>query len=167
MTGTTTNISVSWSRGGTPALMWPSSLRMTTRMLSSRCRLPARSQSRGPKEVVKPANPRQACIVAEYSLSITTGQLTLKRVGRYCAARESKIILYLPGFNGLLEVCVKVSPAFNIRPVDATLLEGFHRAEYLLRPEFVQFRITLLNLSQHRVHLSEQGMVLWKRPRKC
>jgi hypothetical protein len=78
-----------------------------------------------------------------------------------------KITLYLPGFNGLLEVCVKVSPAFNIRPVDATLLEGFHRAKYLLCPEFVQLRITLLNLSQHRVHPSEQGMVLWKRPPKC
>jgi len=26
-----------------------------------------------PKEEVKPANPRQACIVAEYRLSITTG----------------------------------------------------------------------------------------------
>jgi hypothetical protein len=73
----------------------------------------------------------------------------------------------LPGINGLLEVCVKVSPAFEICPVDATLLEGFHRVGYLLCPEFVQFRITLINLNQHRVHLSEKGMVLWKRPRKC
>ena len=78
-----------------------------------------------------------------------------------------KIILYLPGFNGLLEVCVEVSPAFEIRPVNATLLEGFHRAGYLRCPEFVQFRIALLNLIQHGVHLSEKGLVLWKRPRKC
>ena len=73
------------------------------------------------------------------------------------------IILYLPEFNGLLEVCVKGSPAFEICSVDATVLEGFHRAGYLLCPEFVQFRITELNLSQHRVDLSEKGIVLWKR----
>ena len=78
-----------------------------------------------------------------------------------------KIILpYLPGFNHLLEVCVKISPAFQIRPVDATLFERFHRAGYLLCPEYVQFRITVFNLSQHRVYLSENGVVLCKQPRK-
>ncbi len=62
---------------------------------------------------------------------------------------------------------MKVSPAFEVIPFDATLLEGFHGAAYFLCPEIVQLRIALLNLSQYGVHLSEKGMVLWKRPRKC
>ena len=74
---------------------------------------------------------------------------------------------YLPGINGSFKVCTIGFPSFKICRVYTTHLKGIDCAGYLLRPELVQFHVTLFNLSQQLVHFAEQGIVLWKRPRKC
>src|SRR5229473_1753434 len=129
-------------------------MRMTTRMLSSQCRVSARAESirRNPKSGNETSIPQisMLCCGVQYEYHHWVAhpeqggfdQPVLWSTG-------VRTTLYLPRFNGLFEARVKVSPAFEIRPVNATLLEGFHRAGYLLRPEIVQFCVTKRNLSQH------------------
>ena len=50
---------------------------------------------------------------------------------------------------------MKVIPTFEILGVNTAVLKGFNHNAYLLCPEFVQFLVKSLNLSQHKVHLAE------------
>jgi hypothetical protein len=79
------------------------------------------------------------------------------------SVRNKGVGLYLPGLNGLLEARFEASPLFHIIRIDTTGLERFDRTAYLLRPEFVQLRVTPFDLTKHKVHLSEKVKVLRKR----
>jgi hypothetical protein len=60
---------------------------------------------------------------------------------------------------------MKVLPMLEISLVNMPPFQGFSRTAYLFCPEFVHFRVTPPNLTQHEVHLAEQVKVFWKRLR--
>ena len=58
---------------------------------------------------------------------------------------------------------MKVPPVLEISRVNSLLFQGFSSTAYLFCPEFVHFRVTPPNLTQHEAHLAKQVKVFWKR----